>query len=169
MQNSKFNRWFLYVLEFNPQFKYLPGKYNTIADGLSRMSEDEDSQEHISYSFLVQNLDLDMTLVRQEQERDAEVRQLMGDLLLNDGVSKKYIILDRLLYLKPSKEGGCARLFVPSSLRRKVLELVHSHRLAGHPGIAKTVRHLTKIFFFGPVAKIWYKDLFLNVPHVKSI
>ena len=148
VQNSKFNRWFLYVLEFNPQFRYLPGKYNTIADGLSRLSEEEDSQEHRSCSFIVQNLDLDMTLVREEQERDMEVRQLMGKILSNDGVSSKYEILDGLLYLKPTKEGGCSRLFVPSKLRRRVLELVHSHRLAGHPGIAKTVRHVSRNFFW---------------------
>ena len=79
MQNSKFNRWFLRILEFNPHFKYLPGKYNTIADGLSRMFEDdvENSNKSI-YSFTVQNFNLDMDTVRDEQNKDAEVVAIVG-------------------------------------------------------------------------------------------
>ena len=148
VQNTKFNRWFLYILEYNPQFKYLPGRYNVIADGLSRVAEDDvKEKEKTSFSFLVQNVDLEMSIVREEQEKDMEVSKLKGKLLLEEGAPSKYILIDGLLYLKPSKEGGCARLFVPASLRRRVLELVHSHRLSGHPGIAKTVRHLSRNFF----------------------
>ena len=149
VENSKFNRWFISVLEFNPDFKYIPGRYNTIADGLSRVAEEEVSnQSKTYYSFLVENTDLDMNIVREEQEKDPEVRNIVAKLLSTEENCSNYILINRLLYLKPNKEGGCARLFVPESLRRRVLELVHSHRLSGHPGIAKTVRHLGRNFFW---------------------
>ena len=158
VQNAKFNRWFLSVLEFNPQFRYLPGRYNTIADGLSRVSEDEnDGNSKQAYSFTIQNVDLDMALVRIEQEKDDEVRRLLGKLLTDESASSNYVVIDGLLYLKPTKEGGCARLFVPESLRKMVLELVHSHRLSGHPGIAKTLRHLGRNFFW-PGCKDFVKN-----------
>ena len=71
VQNAKFTCWYMCVLEFNPSFKYLPGRYNTIADGLSRISEDEDpvsDKEKVSYSFIAQKLDLDMECFRLEQQ-----------------------------------------------------------------------------------------------------
>ena len=40
--NQKFNRWFISVLEFAPDFKHIPGKWNTIADGLSCSQEDNE-------------------------------------------------------------------------------------------------------------------------------
>ena len=43
VNNSKFNRWFLAILEFSPELKYIPGKYNTLADGLSRTFEDTET------------------------------------------------------------------------------------------------------------------------------
>ena len=92
--------WFLNVLEFNPQFKSLREKYNTIADALSRVSEDvKGNQDKYEYSFLVQNVDLDITLVKIEQEKDFEVRRLVGRLLLGDSTNSNYVLLDRLLYL----------------------------------------------------------------------
>ena len=95
VHSAKFNRWFLSILEFNPQFRYLPGKYNTIADGLSRVTEDEENNEvKNSFSFVLQNVDLDMDIVREEQQKDQEVRLLVGKLLNNEGVSSNYILID---------------------------------------------------------------------------
>ena len=36
----KFNRWFVSELEFAPDFRYISGKFNTIADSLPRSQED---------------------------------------------------------------------------------------------------------------------------------
>ena len=40
--NQKFNRCFISVLKFDPEFKHIPGNWNTIADGLSRPQEDNE-------------------------------------------------------------------------------------------------------------------------------
>ena len=34
--NQKFKRWFVSIVEFSPEFQHIPGKWDTIADGLSR-------------------------------------------------------------------------------------------------------------------------------------
>ena len=149
VQNAKFNRWFIHIFEFNPQFKYLPGKYNTIADGLSRIGEEDDQDNNkTSFSFVIQDSELDMDNVKFEQERDSEIVRIVGDIKCDADSRHNYVLLNGLLYLKPYKNGGCARLYVPEPLRLQVLELVHSHRLAGHPGVAKTMRHLSRNFFW---------------------
>ena len=163
VQNSKFNRWFLSVLEYNPQFKYLPGRYNTIADSLSRVFEEDNIAHKQFVSFQVQTFDLDMDLVREQQHRDSEVVAIVGDLKLCSNTRQNYELIDGLLYLKPLKEGGSARLFVPKSLRENVLKLVHSHKLSGHPGIAKTIRHLSRSFFW-PKSSTDVKNFVLNCP-----
>ena len=160
VQNSKFNRWFLNILEYNPQFKYLPGRYNTIADSLSRVFEEENVEKKI-VSFQVNTFDLDMDLVRVQQQRDSEIVAIVGDLKLSSSTCGNYQLINGLLYLKPLKEGGSARLFVPKTLREKVLDLVHSHKLSGHPGIAKTIRHLARNFFW-PKSSKDVKDYVLN-------
>ena len=113
------------------------------------MAEDEDqSEDKTCYSFLVQSTDLDMKVVREEQEKDEKISRLLGKIHNGEEVDSRYVLIDGSLYLSPAKEGGCARLFVPETLRSRVLELVHSHRLSGHPGVAKTLRHLGRNFFW---------------------
>ena len=55
-------------------------------------------------------------------------------------------------------------MFIPVNLRTHVLKLVHSHRLAGHPGIAKTVRHLSRNFFW-PGCREDTKNFISNCPN----
>ena len=82
---------------------------------MSRVAEDDvNVKERTSFSFLVQNVDLEMSIVREEQEKDMEVSKLKGKLLLEEGAPSKYILIDGLLYLKPSKEGGVCQVICSS-------------------------------------------------------
>ena len=78
------------ILEYNPLFKYLPGHYSTTADG-SHIFEEDKENTNKQDSFVVQSINLDMDLVREEQIRDSETVAIVGDLKLLNG----------LLYLKP--------------------------------------------------------------------
>jgi hypothetical protein len=40
-------RWYLLVEEFGPEFKYIQGKHNLIADALSRLEMEDSSDESI--------------------------------------------------------------------------------------------------------------------------
>ena len=143
--NAKFNRYFLSILEYSPSFRYVPGRFNVIADGLSRLVEDELSN---CVAFTCQVVDLDLDLVKVEQDKDEEIRNIKADLLLRPETVSDFVLINDCLYLKPCKNNGSSHLFIPKSLVPKVLMICHSHKLAGHPGVKKTHNLISKNCFW---------------------
>ena len=143
--NAKFNRYFLSILEYSPSFQYIPGRFNVIADGLSRLSEDELSN---CVAFTCQVVDLDLDLVKVEQDKDEEIRNIKTDLLLHPETVSVFVLINDCLYMKPTKNNGSSRLFIPKSLVPRVLMICHSHKLAGHPGVRKAQNLISKNYFW---------------------
>ena len=137
---GKLARWFLHVQEFNPSIAYIPGAKNNIADALSRIGQDLDVDMQDNYTFVVQEVDLDLDVVKDEQLKDSflgeKIRSLEKDPMSVEGFS----LLDGILYRSVIDSSGVSRvcLCVPKPLISRVLFLLHSHKLSGHPGIQKT-------------------------------
>ena len=149
INNQKFNRWFLAILEYGPEIKYIPGKCNTLADGLSRAFEDEEKEKFTNkFCFTCQEIDLDMEIVKEGQEKDPDLRNIIADLINDEKLRPDFQLINGILYKKPRKKEECARLYVPKTLVKEVLKLTHCHRLAGHPGIRKTTRIITRNYFW---------------------
>ena len=149
--NMKFNRWFIAVLEFMPQFQYIPGRFNTLADGLSRTFEESEKVVSTnSFCFSCQIVDLDLERMKVEQDRDPVIRNIVGEILLGEQEITGFNIINNLLYKTSEK---CNRLYIPNSLRKEVLTLVHSHKLAGHPGIKKTCRTISRNYYWPKCTK----------------
>lgn len=146
--NMKFNRWFVSVLEFAPEFRYIPGRYNTLADALSRSQEENEKQitTH-NFAFSCQITDLDLDKVRQEQQKDSRIKEVIGNLLQGEKNSE-FQLIDGLLYKTSDEPNACSRLYIPNTLIQDVLELTHSYKLSGHPGIKKTCRTITRNYFW---------------------
>ena len=138
--NDKFNRYFLSIF-----FSIYPGRFNVIADGLSRLSEDELSN---CVAFTCQVIDLDLDLVKVEQDKDEVIRNIKADLLLHPETVLDFVLINDCLYLKPTKNNSSSRLFIPKSLVPKVLMICHSHKLVGHPGVRKTQNLVSKNYFW---------------------
>ena len=156
--NQKFNSYFMSILEYSPSFRYIPGCFNKIADGLSRLSEDELAN---NVTFTVQIVDIDMDRIRIEQDKDELIRKIKANLLLDPVSAKEYTLINDCVYLKPVKNNKCCRLFIPETLVLKILKICHSHSLAGHPGIQKTCDIVSKNYFW-PHCSQQTKEFVLN-------
>ena len=88
------------ILQFSP-FRYIPGRFNTIADGLSRLSEDNELVN--SVVFTTQIVDLDLNRVKVEQDCDERIRNIKADLLLEPNSRKGYVLIYEIVYSKPTK------------------------------------------------------------------
>ena len=149
INNQKFNRWFISVLEYGPEFRYIPGKYNTLADGLSRSFEDDEKENVLTLEcFTCQIVDLDMELVRREQQKDSQIKEILGDLILDENSRPDFKLIDGIVYKKPDGEQKVARLYIPNSLIQEILHLVHTNITAGHPGIKKTIQTIGRNYFW---------------------
>ena len=135
----------MFILEYSPSFKYVPGRFNVIADGLSRLSEDETIN---CVTFTCQVVDIDMDTVKTEQDKDQIIRNIKADLLLDPDAKSDYTIINDCVYLQPVKNNKSYRLFIPKSLVPQILNICHSHRLAGHPGVQKTRKIVSKNYFW---------------------
>ena len=79
--SGKLARWFLHVQEFNPSLSYIPGSKNNIADALSRIGPDLDGNKQDSnYTFVVQEVYLDLDIVKDEQLKDSSLGEMIKSL-----------------------------------------------------------------------------------------
>ena len=178
-------RWALTLSKYNFEIQYRPGKQNTLANTLSRRSQDIQtfnrdqillpesklspklkevqkqlyltsktntaSKTAILAPILFDNLEpqtLLATQVKAAQATDPDSQRLLKalkDKARKDPAKEVELALcterENCLYYR-------GRLWVPDSLRTKVIENIHCSELTGHPGIAKTLFFLSKSYYW---------------------
>ena len=150
---GKLARWYLTIQEFNPTFKYLPGKANVVADALSRNVPVGAITEPIP---VVQNLNLhELAIAQKEDNIWGKVRYALesGDeynlpklpvpfsqfFLSQEGVVCRYV---------PHKKEPVTQLVIPESYVPTILHLLHDDAIAGHPGRERTLIAARKKYYW---------------------
>lgn len=136
-------RQLLFISEFTTDIRHVQGKYNVVADALSRI-------ETVS----LQNITIDFSLVAKAQSTDDELKLL----LRNDKLQFKKIILPDCTYdMYCETSTGNARPYIPEQFRRDIFR--HIHNLS-HPGIRASRRMVADRYFWRNMNKdvgLWAK------------
>jgi len=153
--SGRLARWFMKLQMYDFEVKYRPGNSPHIrgADALSRVHE---SMFHVTNS--------DSTLSREgfikEQESDPVLKEVIKCIKQNDvhiSFAKKIVTLSKFASITPDgllmryvgprgrpweHESLYHRVWIPQSLRDRILNMFHTDLLAGHLGIRKTYSKL---------------------------
>lgn len=164
--NRRVARWFNELAEFQPQFKWIPGNTNDVADALSRNPDFEHKAAQVSLKELLKAAE-DKAIVASVQVRkmsihdmakkayvtDERTRVIMEKLLGEETVPK-YSITDGLLYYQ-TREDEEQRLVIPDNedLKNRVIFENHDVVTSGHPGYFKTFIGVQRNYYWPKMSK----------------
>jgi hypothetical protein len=132
-------RWVSKLLGYEFVVEYKKGQENKVADALSRRNEEElltASLAVISYPSLEWFVE-----VQNSYAADPTLQSLMQKVEQGLLANTKFSIRQGILLYKK-------RVYIPSILKEKVLQFVHSSSLAGHAGYDKSIHRARKDFFW---------------------
>lgn len=128
-------RWLEFLQQFDFKVQHIPGKDNAVADALSRMK-----MNALTVSELQHRVDW-IQQVRRALMTDEIARQAQVELT-KDG-SQVWSEQNKLLYWR-------RRLYIPDvpQLRQQLVREAHMAPSAGHPGVHRTVQHLSRSYYW---------------------
>ena len=160
-ESSRIQRWVWLIEEFGPKFKYLPGQDNPVADALSRL--DHESETNPASCFATLEIDFNNPFIETDEEhlaenvfsstKDSEIIFPLSAQTIQEAQRKDPELLKRLRdkpgYSDTVLEGSDlitykGRIYIPHALRSSIVEWYHS--MLGHPGVKRTaatiIQHL---------------------------
>lgn len=155
-------RWALQLQPYNLKIEYIPGKTNTVADGLSRPPHEDFARTN--HEFCVISVDLPRSSgaeIRQGQMSDPELKKILNALEKpvrdEDAVywsNKGYFISSGMLYRYiQDGDSETGQLVIPQAERLTVLQQYHDEPSAGHYGVDKTFERISKRYYWKGMRK----------------
>lgn len=158
------------VQEFCPEFHYIKGKQNKVADALSR-----NTQKPPEMAMVINAISLTLPSYSPKQlGTEQRNNQLWGPLIqrLEDGVdirprqcpvpvSELYIEQDILHRLTPT---GIRQIIVPKTLVNPTIQLIHDSPVAGHTGKDKSLEEARRRYYWPRMAR----DIHRHVDHCST-
>lgn len=152
--SGRLARWRLRLAEFDFTIQYRPGIKNNLADGCSRVqSEGSDKLpcDDMIPCFVQEDLP---QIISTEEMYKAQQEEVTCQKLITEDVFKegsKFSMNEaegKLLLCRSSNNPEKLRIYVPESLRTRVMHLSHYPATAGHPGAKKMFNTLSQQFYW---------------------
>ena len=165
-------RWSLLVQEYAIQLHYLPGKNNLFADCLSRLSDVRQNAAHVPNeldqkliervnlcdelnSFIPEKVPWSERDLRRRQNSDKNCTDIKNSLKDNSTNTVKLIrfkVVKGILFIHRSIKRGqfineYLVPYIPDTLMRDALKVVHDDTTAGHKGFERTLNLFRKNFY----------------------
>lgn len=156
-QLGKVGRWVLKLSHYCFDVQHIKGQMNSVADALSRMYDEEPEKRKEIYppnnalNFL-HEVPESFLSVKNHQESDPETNLILQRIRNGEDV-KGFVQRDGTL-MKLVGKNRWKRVVAPEKVRRMILYYFHDLD-AGHPGITKTYRAISRRF--------WWPNLFQEV------
>ena len=158
--SGKFARWQLTIHEYNPSFSHIPGKANTVADGLSRNVAQVTS---LTVPPSLPTLDE----IRPLQQSDQFCSSIIYYLNSGDASTlpklpmspDAFVLEDDILYKSSNIAAEdeslhhVSQLVIPQVLIPTILYHIHDSPLAGHPGKERSFRQAQRTYFWPSMRK----------------
>ncbi len=138
-KSARMNRWILEMREYNYEIQYLKGKYNFVADQLSR------PVRIIQRSPETTLLGLTREVVKERQREEERLKELAEYLeggpipvkRYHKTILQQFVLMEEILYYTRETTDGAIHytLVVPHSLKAEALQ--HAHEISGHLGQKK--------------------------------
>ncbi|GBO22412.1 Retrovirus-related Pol polyprotein from transposon 17.6, partial [Araneus ventricosus] len=161
--SSKIARWILTLQEFDYTVIYKPGRFNFMADFLSRASY-PDENTNCTKQAEINSLELTPSTfnfnfmpvneIIQRQNKDIYCNNIKSKLNSNfvfHPRSPKFFLKDNLLLCYKNsndRHSENAKLVVPQSLVHKILNLTHDSDIVAHPGLTRTLKRIKQNYFW---------------------
>ena len=149
-QMGKIGRWVLKLSEYNFELQHINGTLNTIADALSRLYNEEYTEESINN---LTEIPASFISIARHQKEDPFCRGIVQNVKIGQD-EDNFDIKDGILRKRVGKN-KLPRVFIPEKIRNMIIYYFHDVDISAHGGIMKTYRNIAKRF--------WWPNIYTDV------
>lgn len=158
LASGRLARWALKLMSFQLTIEHLAGKYNNVADYLSRPQVDSKIQLQL---YELSNSSVNNEITRTDQLDDPEVRKITIAIGIGGGAASQaehyrnrgYFVSSGVLHRSTEDETDYCPVVVPEKKRSSIMHDYHGSRASGHFGVERTLAKITARFFWNSMRR----------------